>query len=64
MSQSSVIAATSEQVRPEGTQEGKKGYLPSSSHQTAVIPDGEPLGWESTGHWPQITKAYIKGIIQ
>ena len=44
MSQSSVIAATAkgELVSPEGTQEGNKECLSSSSHQIAATPDGEP----------------------
>ena len=44
MSQSSVIAATSnsELLSPEGTEEGNKEYLPSSSYQTAAIPDMIP----------------------
>ena len=43
MSQSLAIVATvyGELVSPEGTQEGKE-YLPSSSHQTAATPCGEP----------------------
>ena len=43
MSQSSAIVATvdGELVSPEGTQEGNKEYLPSSS-QTAATPHGEP----------------------
>ena len=41
-----VIAATleGEPLSPEGTQEGRKDYLPSSSHQTAATPQGEPQG--------------------
>ena len=43
MSQSSAIAALQgELVSPEGTQKGNKEYLPSSSHQTAASPNGEP----------------------
>ena len=34
--------SSGELVSPEGTQEGNKEYLPSSSHQTAVTPHGEP----------------------
>ena len=43
MSQSSAVTTTAsgELVSPEGTQEGKE-YLPSSSHQTAATPCGEP----------------------
>jgi len=46
MSQSSAIAMTanSELVSPEGAQEGNKEYLPSSNHQTAATPHGEPRG--------------------
>ena len=42
MSQSSPTAATFDAVSLEGTQEGNKEYLPSSCHQTAVTPGGEP----------------------
>ena len=67
MSQSSAIAATAsgELVSPEETQEGKV-YLPSSSHQTAATPYGEPWGnsgWENTGYWPQLAEVHIKGMI-
>ena len=43
MSQSLAVVATvyGELVSPEGTQEGKE-YLPSSSHQTAATPYGNP----------------------
>ena len=43
MSHSSAIAATMDikLVNPELIQEGKE-YLPSSSHQTAATPHGEP----------------------
>lgn len=47
MSQSSELAATSELVGTEGTQEGKKKeYLPCISHQTAVTPKGAPSGYK------------------
>ena len=43
MSQSSAIAALQRKpVSPEETQEGNKEHLPSSSHQTAATPYGEP----------------------
>ena len=44
MSQSSVSAATSkcEHVSPEGSQEGNKEYLPSSSHHTEATPNTFP----------------------
>ena len=44
MSQSSEIASVQhEPVSPRGTWEGEE-YLPSSSHQTAATPYGEPQG--------------------
>ena len=44
MSQSYANAATSksEQVSPEGTQEGNKEYLPSNSRQTAATSNSKP----------------------
>ena len=44
MSQSSLSAATSkvEPVGAEGTQEGNKEHLPSSSPQTAATPSSDP----------------------
>ena len=42
MPQFSASAATpkGEPVSPEGTREGKKEYLPSSSHHTTATPEG------------------------
>ena len=58
MSQSLAIASTSngEQVNTEGSQEGNKEYLPSSSHQTTATPNSEPTGCENTGYRPQIAE--------
>ena len=62
MSQSSAIAATST-VSPEGTQEGNREYLPSSSHQTAATLDGAASERENTRYWPQIAEVHIKGMM-
>ena len=45
-----IAALQCEPVSPKGTQEGEE-YLPSSIHQTAVTPYGEPWGGgnEDTG---------------
>ena len=39
---SSAATSKGELGSPEGTQERNKEYLPSSSHQTAATPKGEP----------------------
>ena len=62
------MAATSlgEPVIPEGTQEGNKDYLTSSSHQAAATPEAElrgNSGCEITGYWPQIAEVHIRGMI-
>ena len=65
MSQSSEIASVQhEPVSPRRTWEGEE-YLPSSSHQTAATPYGEPRGssgCENTEYWPQIGEVHIKGM--
>ena len=55
-----VADSDDELVSPEGTQEGNKEYLPSSSHQTAATSDGEPWGnlCESTILAPDSWGAY------
>ena len=49
-----------------GIQEERE-YLPSSSHQTAATPDGEPRGKEAQDvktqdTWPQIAEVHTKGM--
>ena len=63
--QLSPFASTSKgkQVSLKGTQEGKKEYLLSSSHQTAATPKGEHRGnsgCENTGYWPQTAEVHLK----
>ena len=61
MSQPSVIAANL-MVSPEGTRDGNKECLQSSSHQTAATPSSAAWrnsGWENTGYWPQIAEVYV-----
>ena len=64
MSQSPEIAAT---MDGELVNSEKKECLPSSSHQTAATPKGEPRGKEVQDmkrvYWPQTAEVHIKGMI-
>ena len=68
MSQSSASAGTSkgEPVSPEGTREGNKEYLPSSSHKLQLLlteSSVETQAMKTQGYWPQKAQVYNKGMI-
>ena len=53
-------------MSPEEIQDWKK-HLPSSSHQIAGTPCGEPwgnIGCENTGYWPQIAQIHTEEWFQ
>ena len=55
-----------EPISPKRTQEGNKEYLPSSSQQTAAIPNSKPWGSsgdENPGYCPQMAEVNIKRMI-
>lgn len=64
MSQSSELAATSELVGTEGTQEGKKkNTCHVSATRLQSLPKVHPQDIKSIGHWPQIAEGHFKGVI-
>ena len=65
MSQSSAIAATTELMSSEGTQEGNKVCHLSAIRLLPLpkVSPEEPQDVKSTGYWPQIAGMPIKGMI-